>query len=42
MISEPTAIKKANPQAIALLMKNMSNKDNEKRKVWVPNGTEKA
>jgi hypothetical protein len=33
-----TAIRKASPEAIALMMKNLKSNKSTDRKVWVPNG----
>jgi hypothetical protein len=34
-------LKKASPEAIALLMKNMKHKDtSSKKKIWMPNGAQ--
>ena len=33
-----TALRKASPEALALMMKNLNSNKNNKSKVWVPSG----
>lgn len=33
-----TQIRKASPEALALMMKNLKSNKNNQQKVWVPNG----